>query len=417
MEPLSHGVTQPSKWIHILTVVLWSGTFVWLAVTIFWAVSQAWGYDGRFFWASARTFLDGGDPLLHYYSYPGVDLSGHTQFVGLPWVTLLTIPFALLPLDAGLRAWTIFNVCLLLLILGAVYFLSRKELASWQLALLTMCCLWLCLRCVVMGQIGLLVTVAVLLGMISWQSEKWLLSGLCLSLTLFKPWIAVGAVLTVVLIVIVRRKWRFIFGLLLGGSSLLLLTTVIWPQWLNSLLQVDFAFAYGVQVDGHYIVYWPVATLPDFMKFVLGWSVDENGLLVSRLLPLALILALGLLAIQRWRYRRADVLLLIGTGTLLSALVVPYSRFYDYTILSLWAVGIFVGGKRSGVATFTLGLVATLVGLAFILNLGTHPEPWVYQILLWMYVANALVLWKLPPIRDQGSVTHSRSDFSKVEAT
>ena len=87
-------------------------------------------------------------------------------------------------------------------------------------------------------------------------------------LTLFKPWVALGVVLAVLLIVVVQRKWRFVSGLLLGGFGILALTTAIWPQSFTHLSQVDFAFAYGVKVNGNYIVYWPVATVPDFMKYV-----------------------------------------------------------------------------------------------------------------------------------------------------
>ena len=124
------------------------------------------------FSASARTFLDGGDPLVHFYSYPGVNLSGRTQFLGLPWVTLLTVPFALLPFNVGATAWAIFNIGLLCVILGAIYVLGRKSLASWQLALIILCGFWLCLRCLVMGQIGLLVTAAALLGVVAYAMKS-----------------------------------------------------------------------------------------------------------------------------------------------------------------------------------------------------------------------------------------------------
>lgn len=417
MTPAQRREIPHSRWSRRLAIITWSVVVAWLAVTIFVAVTQAWGYDIRFFWASARTLLDGGDPFIRFYAYPGVNLSGHTQFVGLPWVTLLTVPFALLPFELGTVAWAIYNVGLLLVILGAVYVLARRDLASWQCALLLLCCLWLCLRCLVMGQIGLFVTAVVLVGMILLRHEKWLLGGLCLSLTLFKPWIALGVMLAIGLIAVTQRKWRFFAGLLLGGGGVLALTTVVWPQWLASLAGVDFAFAYGVTVNGIYIVYWPVATVADFMKYVLGWSADANLLLASRLLIVGAIAAAGGLVIQRWWHRKADALLLIGTGALLSALIVPYIRFYDYAILSVWVVGVFAGGKRAGVRPIFLGIAASLLVVAFLLNLGTHPEPWVLQILGWMYLATLIVVWNVPRPGEREVTAQAQRHRSEAEVT
>jgi hypothetical protein len=414
MSQMPRQANQQNRWPRAVTVLLWTVVLAWLIAALIVAVNQAWGYDVRFFWASARTFLDGGDPFVRFHSYPGVDLSGHTQFVGLPWVTLLTVPFALLPFESAARAWTLYNAGLLLVILAAVYLLGRKDLASWQLALLILCSLWLGLRCLVMGQIGLLVTAAVLLGVISLEREKWVLGGLCFSLTLFKPWVAVGVILILAILVLVKRKWHFFFGALAGGLGILALTTIVWPGWFDNLAHVDFAFAYGVKAGGSYVVYWPVATLTDFATYILGWSGEANRLLFGQVLLIGAITILALRAIYCLRQGQTDTLLLLGTGALLSALMVPYIRFYDYVILSVWAVGIFIGGKRSGASPLSLGIAAILVGLAFVLNLGAHPEPWVYQILLWMYMANTLVLWSLPPARDRGLRTDA--EHSPVES-
>ncbi len=384
-------------WTRRLNAVLM--TTLWLGVGLLGAaaLTQGWSGDFNHFWGGARTLLDGGDPYVALYRYPEVVQYLNEQYHPLPWAGLLFVPLALLPFRDALHIWTALNLAALILSLYAVFRLGRGILAQWQLALIGLAIVWVSARCIYSQQITILVTTALLFGLLSAQRGHWLISGIWFSAILFKPWIGLGAVLAMLWIVVARRRWRFLVGLLVAMTAIVVVTSVVWPQWWVSYLQVDFSQAYGVKVNGQFVIYWPVATLLDYATYVWNWSLNPARMvLLYSALGLA-VLGLGLVMLYQWQRRHYADLMLVSIGTLLALMVVPYTRYYDYCILSLYFAGLFIGARQSHLSGKAVRAAAVIVAFAVMINV--NPEPWAYQLLFGLYAASWLIMGRVPVLR------------------
>lgn len=384
-------------WTRRLNVVLTAA--LWMSVVLLGMVALTRGWSGDFnhYWGGARTLLDGGDPYFALYRYPEAVQYLNEQYHPLPWVGLFFVPLALLPFQIALHIWTALNIIVLALGLRAVFRLGRGLLAQWQLALTGLAIVWLSARCIYSQQTSLLITTALLYGLLSVQRGHWFTGGLWFSAMLFKPWIAAGAVLALLLMVVARRRWPFLAGLILAAISIVVATSLVWPHWWVSYFQVDFSQAYGVKVNGQFVLYWPVATLFDYARYIWGWSLDPvRTVFLWAALGVA-VLSLGVMTWYRWHRRHIDDLVLVGIGTLLALVVMPYTRYYDYCILSLYFVGLFVGAQRSHVSAHVVRVAAVIAASALVVNV--NPEPWAYQLLFGLYAASWLVVGWRPVLR------------------
>jgi hypothetical protein len=134
----------------------------------------------------------------------------------------------------------------------------------------------------------------------------------------------------------------------------------------------------------------PLRPYLTFFLLILGWSLSSVDIFLIWLFLLLAILSLGLKAINLWRKEKIGDSSLIGIGTLLGLLVIPYVRFYDYAVLTVWLFGIFlVDGRRSSRSPVSYAIMAALL-LAVFMKLGEHLEPWVYQIPVLLHLASWL---------------------------
>ena len=376
-------LSPPTRQLNLILTMMLAVCVVVLGVAVF---VQGWGGDFNHFYSGARTWLDGGDPYRGFYVYPEVYQYPHEQFHPLPWVLFSFVPLARLPFQVALHVWGLVNLLFMVLSLLAVYRLGRSARSPLRVTLVAWGVFWLSVRCVYMGQTSLLITCAVLWAMVALRQARWLLSGMLFSLILFKPWIAVLTLAGLLLVVWRERHWRFTVGLLIGTTVLLLVPTLLWPGWLSSYLQVDFSQSLGVKINGEFVIYWPVATLFEYVRLVLNWAptpLETIGLWVS----LGFVcVSLGWVTLRAWLRRRIGTQLMMGIGTLLGLLVVPYVRYYDYTILSVWLIGIMFGDPEFQLHDATFKIVSSLIVLGLVLTV--NPEPWAYQLLAWLYVAS-----------------------------
>ncbi len=365
----------------------WLAVSLWLASLAYFSIYYGWGHDMMHFWGGARTFLDGGDPYVVISSYPGIYLTPAEQFHPLPWVGLLFCPLAAIPLQAAIRVWAALN-CLLVLASVILVWDLHKALAPWGTALIAMVVVLMQVRTLQSAQLGILVTAAILLALACLRRGKSFVAGILLSLSIFKPWISVGILGSAVLVAFRRRNHSLLVGLLVGVVVIVLGTTLLWPTWLASYPQVDFSQALGHKSGDEFLELWPVANLFDFTKYVLLWPQTPS---LRVLQIVVLVLATGWLVfdlLRKWRAGRVDDLFLVGVGALIPLLVFPYVRYYDYAILACW--WILVAPTLLSMPTlpvwqkwFSLSLM--LLGLSFLF--GSHLEPWVYQLVVCLYVA------------------------------
>ena len=249
--------------------------------------------------------------------------------------------------------------------------------------LIQLAAFWVSIRCLQIGQTGLLVVVAVLLGLKYVHAKRDRLSGLWFSVALFKPWIAAGPLGVMLLTTLAQKRWRVWGGFLMGAFILVAIATFVWPNWMPDYLQVDFSDAYGTKAGDQYVTYWPVVTLFEFIRFVLDRQSDQTIMLAGWGMLLLAAGGLGGAAVWAWWHNVINEEILIGISALLTLLILPYVRYYDYAMLIVWLAGVLIGSARLGISATILRVCGLFISAALILNLGTHPEPWVYQMLSW----------------------------------
>lgn len=379
---------------------------LWILALGFIAIQNQWGNDFIQFWAGARTLLDGGDPYIKLFDYPEIGPMVDSQFLPLPWVAILFIPLAWMPFHVAKITWIVIGLGILILILKVVYDLGRQYLPIWGLSLIGISVIMLSTRTLSSGQLGILVLLVILIGLKHLIRENWFLSGFWFGLTLIKPWIAIGILIAVGIIVIKERRWQFVYGFLLSFIILIVISNSIWPQWWENYFRVDFYEAYGVWEDGKLVEYWPLATLHDFLRYVLGWNLTPGSEIVTWVILVSMVLSLGIVILYQWYRRKGSFWMLISTYSLLGVMIFPYIRYYDYLVISLWILGWFIELHEIHVSPRWLIINTLIIIAAFVCNRGNHPEPWVFQMLLWFYAAswmNVLIIIKHP---DWNRVNH-----------
>jgi hypothetical protein len=391
---------------RLLAFALWAALSFWLLWILLTAVGQGWGIDMGHFWGAGRTLLDGNDPYIKILQHPGAPaLPPGDQFHPLPWVALLFVPLGLFEFASAVRLWAAINW---ILIVFSIYFLIRllkEKLPAWGIPLVCMAVVLMEVRALQAAQIGILVTDGLLLGMVLLESKKPLAAGVAFSLVLFKPWIGVGFLLPVLWFALIRKQRAVWLGFLGGCIALIACTSLLWPEWWITYSKVDFSGAFGIKVGGRYLEYWPVSTIFDFTRFILRWP--QSLPLVLAQIGFLFLLAVPTLWLMRkaWRKRLVDENFIAGTCALLGLLLFPYMRYVDYAILAFWWIGV-AAFLFSSPAIPRAGkwLIAGLILVALSFPLGSHLEPWMYQLPLTLYAATAagLLLLRSASVPDPG---------------
>ena len=221
--------------IAALLLVQWGALFAWAYRTSGWF---SWlGFDFGYFWAVTRAGLAGGpaagydvtaiagasQALLPYLAAGG----GRPLVVPPPWPPvffLLLVPVALLPPPAGYLLWTLLNLVVAVLVIGA----GARRAAPTPRRALPLALLALTFYAVpdalFFGQPSVLGLLAVFRARQAFARGHDLRAGLWTGVLLVKPQYAAF----LVLVLLWKRRWRAVAGvaaagLFLLGSSLLLL--------------------------------------------------------------------------------------------------------------------------------------------------------------------------------------------------
>lgn len=271
-------------------------------------------YPAQLEWVRAQT-----GPAFEFHPYPYP-----------PWYALLTLPVALLPIEAAARWWFLLN---LTMIAAAVWLLTPRwsVLARW-LGILAAVLFIPAFGLLIVGQYS----APVLLGMalFIWAARRQSPSGVAAALGLmtFKPHIGLFAALA-------AFAW-----LLFHPSATFARRAIV----ITALLAMGLALS-GLLADSH----WPQTYLTSLMRYREIPGVQTCGLCASlsiallRLLTgqastgqaalLSLALGMGLFALLFWRFRtqgrNPDVLM--SLAIVFTLLIDPYLLNYDYLLLLL----------------------------------------------------------------------------------
>jgi len=191
-----------------------------------------------FFWLSGRMILQGESPY-NETQY----LAGHDTY-GIKWrpnnifpyplpLALIFIPFGLISLANAYILWQIVSLVSIALIIF-ILLNHWKESAQQRLLIPIFAFMFFfgpLYLTLFTGSIGAIAALVILGAILLFEKDKSLLAGIVLSLTILKPPQGLPILLLAGIWFLARRDWKAIFGVAIGGISLLLIGMIQDPLW------------------------------------------------------------------------------------------------------------------------------------------------------------------------------------------
>ena len=207
----------------------------WISITTFDFQSS----NFTFFWLSGRMLLQGENPYDETQY-----LAGHETY-GIKWhpnrifpyplpLAIIFIPLGLLSLPAAYVTW---QVITLIIIAATIALLLNhwQEAAQRRLLVPIFAAMfffgpqYLALHT---GSVGALAILSIVGAILLFERDKSLLAGVVLSLTILKPPQGITILLLAGIWFLARRDWKAIYGVAIGGISLLVIGMIQDPLWL-----------------------------------------------------------------------------------------------------------------------------------------------------------------------------------------
>lgn len=290
-----------------------------------------------------------------------------------PFEALLVLPFAYLPPRGAYVLWGVFNIAILTIasILLGPY---SKHFDTGSRLVLASVVLFPVLAVIGLGEDTALLFLAFVLSFLNLKKKRDFLAGCALGAGLFR----FQLVLPLLVVFLVRRRWKAVLGALAVGG-VFALASLLLVGWRGCLSYCNLLLSMTGKANQNmaYVVQTEMPALRGFLYLVLG----------SRLSPrsLGVLIALGSVALVWWLARRwgqSEDLegsifdLLFSLSTVVAIMVAYHLLLHDLLLLALPAVIVLDRCAREAASTgnrfWGLGkplLVMPLVGL-FLTELG-----------------------------------------------
>lgn len=325
---------------------------VWLAFSLLLAASSyvMYGVDFRGYYAAARVFLAGGNPY-DYHQVARVLLSvtgkmGNNPYFYPPWFVWLFIPLAGLPFQAARALWMLVNLLAWSLGLWKLGEFIAWPAAGWKryvlFILATFAFAWLTW---IFEQAGILIF-AILVGLLfSIRAQKWVLTGVLLSLLLVKPNVTLLVAGALCLWLVLNHHWKPVWVFLGVSAALLVTSTLLMPGWYQPFFAPGFGQGLRYTLDG-----------PDKIGFArilttLPYWLGTLGLAGRLAWSIYAVCAAGALLILFLTVRTSKSLVTVTSVALLASFIAtPYALQYDYPALVIVLFGALstLAAKRAG---------------------------------------------------------------------
>jgi hypothetical protein len=338
----------------------------WILASIAFAsyLLLAFGQDFRGYYAAARVLLEGGNP----YEYTRVarvltdvtGWAGNNPFYYPLWFGWFFTPFALLPFQTARAIWMFCNWALWIFGLFRMQQLldfPSKGWRGWMLYLLaTFIFAWMTWK---FEQAGVLLFVLTIEILISCQKEQWNRMGIFMALALIKPNLMLLPIAAICLWLLLNKKWKPVRTSLLVLLALIVITTLLTPDWYQPFFKPNFGLGLTEVLDGPGQVTGVRlnSTLLDWLKW---FSVPQ-----TLLYGIYLIVVLAALWIL-WRSVRTSqsILQVTAVALLASFAITPYALQYDFTPLVFvlfWALAKSRNAKGKIVPVITAIFLASVL--------------------------------------------------------
>jgi hypothetical protein len=329
-----------------------------------------------FFWLSGRMILHGENPY-NETQY----LAGHDTY-GIKWrpnnifpyplpLALIFIPFGLISLA---KAYVLWQVVSLVSIAFIIYILLNqwKETAQRRLLIPIFAFMFFfgpLYLTLFTGSIGAIAALAILGAILLFEKDRSLFAGIVLSLTILKPPQGITILLLAGIWFLARRDWKAIYGLVIGGISLLVIGMIQDPLWVTKFLGASQAVMGRTQ--GIHSNVWAFAYLACRGAAPCSTLLGAAGSLIM----------LGLGGFYFWKDQaRLTVWQAFNFIIPIAFVSTIYLWAYDqlpYIIPIIWIIGTLVKRTKSYVHAFLFLIVLDLFSLfALVQQASTGKDLW-----------------------------------------
>ena len=351
-------------WLGIGLVVI---CVVFLLISLRIVYSQDYADTDFFsFWLAGYSVLAGEDPYstewwtLGHHIFGAEWISDATFLYPLP-LAIFFIPLGLLSLEQAFVLWVFLSQWMIFL--AAVLLLRRTNWPANKKYVLPILAGIFLFRPVILtlihGQLGALFLLILVLMLIFWEKQQWLLGGLLLPLLALKPsfGLLIGAMLGVWLIV--QNKWTALAGGLAASLGLCLLGWFYNPTWISEFLAI------GSGKLGKTFGYSPTV-----------WGISGQLCTQNRECTMILGGILGGLCLIAFLYfifkspGNLSPALVMSLVIPIALLVTPYGWAYDQILLIIPILVVVIAMIAKGfpyIIPAALFLVISLLALAFVL--------------------------------------------------
>lgn len=282
------------------------------------------------YWDASRLILHNQNP---YY---------RVEFFSPPWIAFFLFPLLFFPKNTASIVWLFVN----LLSLGALSIISItwldlnsriQKYSAFLLAFLLPGSLFSNIT----GQVSPLVIGSTML--IAWQISTSIKSGWMLSLAvltaLLKPHIVIFPLMLCFLELVKQHKWKTLIQIASAGLFVVIISYLILPDWLPSLIEV--------WKRGDYLGGKPGLISPGYT------GLRELGI------PVWVLVWFGLYGLFRW-WREGLTREVIALSLVINLLLIPYSRVYDFVVLIFPILSLLTSKSRLGYVFFSITAVAAV---------------------------------------------------------
>lgn len=307
----------------------------WLSISMLlaWSAYSLGGIDFNVYYAAERVTLQGGNP--YDYNQLGAEIVSVTQinnpYYYAPWFTWSLLPLALLPYETARLLWAVINFILWFLALLNLQKIMAWPPSGWKrwgmYLFVTVLFAWTTWG---FEQVGILIFFLMTMSLLALKQEKWMASGIWLTLLLFKPNITALPVAAILLWFILKKKWRPALVTVAVTLAMIAISLIITPNWFQALLSPDklTGLSYKFDESGALDMIRYNTTLKDWLAVYKVMGNTATGIY-------AIVIISGL-AILGWTIFRSPTLVqVVSVALLVTYAITPYALYYDYPALTL----------------------------------------------------------------------------------
>lgn len=339
----------------------------WMIVGISMAVIAyaQFGQDFRGYYAAARVLLEGGNPYDYFQVAPVLQevtgRVGNNPFYYPLWFGWFVSPLTQMPFQAARAVWMAFNLIVwtvALLRLRTLLDFPRLGWRTWSLNLLaTFIFAWMTWK---FEQTGILLFAICVETLIAFRDRQWDRMGILLAAASIKPNIMLIPVGIMALWLVRRKIFRPVVVMSAVLVGLIVVTTLLTPDWYQPILRPNFSQGLTEVLDGpgRTTGVRLNTTLMDWLKM---FQVPEG----MRTVLYAVVILLALWVSFKTIWNSNSFIEVTVTALLVNFAVTPYALQYDFpplTIVLFWGLALAV---RAGSVKIPALLVAMIASVLF----------------------------------------------------